>query len=176
MKYLKTMNELFDSDELKDQMEIPMLQGKIPFKDIVKDKNIIKQADPLLANLTMSCPFLGNLKYRRVGNILSIGFDERLNFGEGNDVSLHFYIEICEHQTTKRYICNIYAKCVGNGQTLYDERVNKPIMTFESLRELLNRDALNLLIDFTRYTEKVFNYKFFPFTKREDVHRNLMFN
>ena len=34
MKYLKTINELFDDSDMKSKFEIPYLQGDIDFKNI----------------------------------------------------------------------------------------------------------------------------------------------
>jgi hypothetical protein len=42
MKYLKYIKELFDTEELKSQFEIPMLKGEIPLKDYVKNANAMK--------------------------------------------------------------------------------------------------------------------------------------
>lgn len=170
MKYIKSINEFFDSEELKSEMEIDYLQGKIPFKEIVKDKNFYKQKDLLLSKLLMNCPFVVGLNYHRLSNnLIQIGFQHTMNFGQGNDVLLYYVIEVMEHATTQRYICNIYCKCIGNGQTLFDEKLNKPIMPYSDLVKFINVQGLNMLIDFTKFTERTFNYKYFPFTNRNDV-------
>ena len=146
-----------------------MLQGNVPFKEIVKDKNMIKRKDLLLSKLLMNCLYITGLKYNRQGNLLSLGFDEHLNFGEGNDVYLYFVMEILEHPSTKTYVCNTYAKCIGNGQDLFNEKLNKPIMPYNKLVEFINKESLDLLIEFTKFTERTFDFKSFPFTNRKDV-------
>lgn len=169
MKYIKRINEFFDTDDLKSKMEIEYLQGKIPFKEIVKDANLIKR-DPLLFKLMVSTPFVKYLNYNRLSaNLIQLGFQHTMNFGPGNDVLLYFVIEIMEHATTKSYICNVYAKCIGNGQVLFDERINKPIMPYERLVQILNGEALNMLIDFTKFTNSTFNWVHFPYLTRTDM-------
>lgn len=41
MKHLKKFNELFDTEELKDQLEIDQLQGKLDPKNLIKGGNLI---------------------------------------------------------------------------------------------------------------------------------------
>ena len=121
MKHIKSINEFFDTEELKAQMELDVLRGNIDFKELVKDKNFIKNGDVLLDKLQMNCPFIQNLYYKKVGNLLNFGFQKVLKFNEKDEVYMYYVVEIVEHQSTKNYICNVYAKCFGNGQSLYNE-------------------------------------------------------
>lgn len=167
MRYLKSINELFDDVDIKSRMEIPFLRGDIDFKKIVSDKNLLKEGDQLLGKLAMNCPYVGHLSYRRISNnLIDIGFNKNLNFGENNDVSLYFIIEIMEHASTKSYLCNVYAKCVGNGKVLYNESINRSIMPYSELVRCMNNEVLNLLIDFNKFTNHTFNYKGFPYLDR----------
>lgn len=167
MRHLKTINELFDDPIIKSQMEIPYLQGSIPCKELIKDKNIIPGGDNLLGKISMNCPYIGHLNYKRISNnLLNIGFQENLNFGEGNDVVIYFVIEIMEHASSQRYLCNSYAKCIGNGKTLYDEKINRSIMPYDKLVDVMNGEVLNLLVDFTKFTDHTFKFKGFPYKDR----------
>jgi len=167
MKYLKSINELFDDVDIKSKMEIPYLRGDIDFKKIVSNKSLIREGDQLLGKLAMNCPYIGHLGYRRISkNLIDLGYNANLNFGEGNDVNLYFIIEIMEHATTKSYICNVYAKCVGNNRTLYSESINRSIMPYNELVRCMNGEILNLLIDFNKFTSHTFNYKGFPYLDR----------
>lgn len=169
MKYIKRINEFFDTDDIKSQMEIEYIQGKIPFKEIVKDDNLIKR-DPLLFKLMVKAPFVKYLNYNRLSsNLIQLGFQHTMNFGPENDVLLYFVVEIMEHATTKSYICNVYAKCIGNGKVIFDERINKPIMPYEKLIDVLNGPALSMLIQFTKFTNSTFNWVHFPYISREDM-------
>lgn len=169
MKYIKRINEFFDTEDLKSRMEIDYLQGNIPFKEIVKDANLIKR-DPLLFKLIHNAPFIKYLDYNRLSaNLIQLGFQHSMNFGTGNDVLLYYVIEIMEHATTKSYICNVYAKCIGNGETIFDERMNKPIMPYERLVQILNDEALSMLIEFTKFTNSTFNWVYFPYLSKEDM-------
>lgn len=167
MKYLKTINELFDDAEIKSQLEIPFLKGEIQFRNLVKDKNIVKEGDTLLAKLLINCPYISKLGFTRLNrSILNIGFKKNLNFGEGNDVLMYFVIEIMESIPTKNYICNVYAKCVGNNKDLYEEKANKGIMSYDNLVEFINGKSLNILIDFTKFTDHTFKYSGVPYKSR----------
>lgn len=172
MKHIKRINEFFDSEDLKSKMEIPYLKGEIPFKDMVSDININRDKDNLLFKLIVDCSFIRYLGYKRLSkNMIQFGFQHSMNFGYGNDVFLYYVIEIVEHSSTKSYICNVYAKCIGNGQVLFDEHVNKPIMPYEKLKSFLNGEALDILINFTKFTNSTFNWSHFPFVRRSDMNR-----
>lgn len=169
MKYIKWINEFFDTDDIRSQMEIDYIQGKIPFKEIMKDGNLIK-IDPLLFKLMVNVPFIKYLNYNRLSNnLIQIGFQHSMNFGPGNDVFLYYILEIMEHATTKSYICNVYAKCIGNGKSIYDEKMNKSIMSYEELVKVLNGEALSMLIEFTKFTNNTFNWVHFPYLSKEDM-------
>ncbi len=161
MKYLKTINELFDDPDVKSKFEIPYLKGDLDPKNI--SKNIVKDGDNLLGRLSMNCPYIGHLSYKRLSNsLLNIGFQTEVNL----DGIIYFVIEIMEHASTKKYICNSYAKCVIDGKTVYDKKVNKPLMGYNELVSLLNNEVLDMLIDFNNFTNDNYKIKEFPFTDR----------
>lgn len=167
MKYLKSINELFDDVDIKSKMEIPYLRGDIDFKKLVSDKSLMKDGDTLLSKLSMNCPYVAHLFFRRISNnLIDIGFNKELSYGQGNDVQMYFVIEIMEHATTKSYICNVYAKCIGNGKVLYNESIHKPIMPYDVLVRCMNNEVLNLLIDFNKFTDRTFNFRGFPYMDR----------
>jgi len=172
MKHIKSINEFFDTEELKAQMELDVLRGNIDFKELVKDKNFIKNGDVLLDKLQMNCPFIQNLYYKKVGNLLNFGFQKVLKFNEKDEVYMYYVVEIVEHQSTKNYICNVYAKCFGNGQSLYNESDNMSISSYDKLVKFLNGNAFNILKDFTRYTYKNFKYKYIGFDNPKEF-RNM---
>lgn len=162
MKYIKSINEFFDSEELKAGMEIEYLQNKIPFKEMVKDINIAKQKDLLLSKLSMNCPFIIGLNYTRINSsLVQIGFQNILD-----NTNTFFVIEVMSNNNDK-YLCNVYAKCIG--KYTFDESKKMNLSSYKDLVNFINHDALDILINFTNFTEKTFNYKFFPFTNRNDV-------
>ncbi len=171
MKYIKSINEFFDTEDLKSQMEIDYLQGSIPFKDMVKDKNISKQKDLLLSKLLMNCPFIMGLNFTRINdNLLQIGFKQ--DFTIDDEVVITYYvIEIMEHKGSETYLSNIYAKATRNGKVIFDETINVPMMRYKDLVGTLNARGLDLLIYFSKWTEKNFQVKYFPYTNRSDVNR-----
>lgn len=159
MKYLKTINELFDSQDIKDQMEIPHLKGEISYKELVKDDNLIKDGDSLLARVAMNCPYISNLGFTRLSDsLINIGFFQELEV-ELEEVIISFHIEIMEHKSTNRYLCNAYATCMKGNKKIYNESINRSIMPYDRLIDSLNNEVLNLLIDFNKFTLKNFNYK-----------------
>ena len=167
MKYIKSIKELFDSDELKSQMELDYLQDKIPLKDMVRDSNIRKQKDLLISKLLINCPYLIGLKYKRVNeNLLTLGFDNSDNFNK-EGIYLFFLIEIMQNRD--RYVCNIFTKCYDNDKEVFSKKNHKGVISYDELSNFINKDGLDLLIDFTKFTEKTYNYKFFPYTNRSDV-------
>jgi hypothetical protein len=169
MKYIKRINEFFDTEELKSIMKIDYLQGNIPFKEIVKDTNMFKR-DPLLFKLINNAPFIKYLDYNRLSsNVIQLGFQYSMYFDPDNDVFLYYVIEIIEQSTTKNYMCNVYAKCIDNGKTIFDKSLKKPIMPYERLVQILNGEVLSMLIEFTRFTYKKFNWVHFPYLSKEDM-------
>jgi len=169
MRYIKSINEFFDSDELKSELEIPFLQGELSFKDMVKDKNFFKQKDLLLSKLLMNCPFIGGLKYSRLSSsLIQIGYQHDIVF-EGNNIVVFYVIEVMEHASSQTYLCNIYSKCIKNGnKVLFDEKITKQV-NYNGLYKLINNEGLDMLIKFTNFSEKEFNYKYFPYTNRKDI-------
>ena len=160
MRYIKSINEFFDSDEIKSQVEIPFLKGEISFSDMIKDDNLLPNGDKLPHNLLINCPFVGFLNYEKTNNNLTnFGFQENLD-----NTMIYFLIEIMSH--SDKYICNVYAKCFVDGRSVYDKKINKNIMDYEHLVKFLNGEALNLLIDFTKFTDESFNFKKFPYKDR----------
>jgi hypothetical protein len=156
MKYIKKINEFFDSPEIKSQLEVPYLQGKIPFKEVVKDKNLLEEGDLLLSKLIMNCPYISGLNYRRLSNnLINIGFQEGTD-----DVLTYFSIEIVEHKSVgsiSKYLCNIYAKCIESNKVLFDEKINKSLMSYDQLISLINKEGLDLLIKFTRFVNSKYD-------------------
>ena len=171
MKYIKTINELFDTEELKSSMDLDYLSGNIPFKELIKDKNLLKQKDLLLSKLIMNCSFIMKLGYKRINkNLLTIGFDNSKNFKK-DGVFLYFVIEIMSNSDGDKFICNIYAKCIDNNLILYSEKVstNGNMVDYDKLYNMINKEALDILIDFNQFTENNYDLKYFPFTNRIDA-------
>jgi len=163
MKHIKSINEFFDSEEIKSNLEIDLLQGKLSLKDMVKDESFFKQKDLLLSKLLMNCPFIIKLKYNRVNkNLLTLGFDYI-----SDKMYSYFVIEIMENNNS--YICNIYAKCINDGKILFNEKVDGRIISYTDLTNLINNEGLNLLIGFSKFTQRTFGYNPFPFQNRNDV-------
>lgn len=158
MRYLKTINELFDSDELKSQMEIPYLQDAFPLEYYINNKNILKSKNPFLIRLLNDCPYLGELMYKESGNIINLGFSKDMKFDSQNSAFLYFTIEIIKDNITNMFVCNIFAKCVGNNQTLYNEKFNKGLIDFNTLSKTINTTGYEMLTTFNKWTKSMFNY------------------
>ncbi len=166
MKYIKNINEFFDTEDLKSKMEIPYLKGEIPFKEIVKDKNMLSYGDGLLAKLLIDCPYIGQLNYNRLSNtILNLGFHKNINF-DGKDVLIYFVIEIMESSVNNRFISNTYARCVS-GDYLFDKAIKKGTFGYQGLVTSLNNETLDLLVEFNNFTNNKFGIKCVPFITRE---------
>jgi hypothetical protein len=163
MKHIKKINELFDDSDIKSKYEIPYLQGEFDLNYIVNNKSFIKNGDNLLSKLSINCPYIGKLGFNRLSkNLLNIGFNKNLE-----NVFLYFVIEIVDHDFSKSYLCNCYAKCIKNGESIYDEKISKSLINYNDLVDLMNGKILDILIDFTKFSDKNFNYKGFPYTNRE---------
>jgi len=163
MKYIKKLNELFDNEELKAQFEIPYLKGEIP----LDGESMIGRSDRLLASLVNACPYLAELGFRKSGNILSIGFSDTKSFNDKDKLFYYFNIELVEY-SDDRYTLNVYAKCIGNGHTVYDESLIKRSMGFIEVCSQINRPVLNILIDFNNWLEKTIDVSHFSI-KTKDV-------
>ena len=76
LKYIKRINELFDSPELKDRLEIPRLSGDLDPEKLVSYPSIINpEIDSLLESLCASIPWLQELGFVRDNNkTLRLGF------------------------------------------------------------------------------------------------------
>ena len=154
MKYLKTINELFDSEDLKAKYEIPYLQGEFSPMNISKSGNLIGTLEnPLLTNLTRNCPFLIELGWRKNGKILQLGYDGGGEFEDGGEVFYYFMMEITEFGPDK-FNFNVYAKSIERGEVVYDKSLKKGSLTFIQLVNEIKRPALNILIDFDNWTEE----------------------
>ena len=81
MRYLKTY-ELFDTEDLKAQFEIPYLKGELDPSEISKWANLKDELDPELNRIVNDVPWLVELKYRRSGSVISIGFDNHIVYGK----------------------------------------------------------------------------------------------
>jgi hypothetical protein len=73
MRYLKKINEVFDSEELKSSMEIPYLKGDFDPQKILKWWIPVTSSDKNIRELLYSCPFLSELNYYEKDGILNIG-------------------------------------------------------------------------------------------------------
>ncbi len=151
------LDESFDDYWLKNNLEIPYLQG-ILFDDFTEILNLSKESDPLVRSIVGRCPFIIGMGYRRFGNFLNIGFKKEFIYGKSDKAFAYYEIEISESKMTNRYVCNIYAKCVGNDQLLYNESSNNPLSDFESMIRKLNSTGYKMLVEFNSYTKKIFDY------------------
>ena len=175
MKHLKTINELFDTEDLKSRYEIPYLTGEMSPSSIKKWIPVKTPTelglDKLLIRLLENCPFLVELKYRRNGRILELGFSDTINYDPKNQVFYHFSMEIVEY-VNGAYGLNVYAKCIGNGKTIYNESMIKRVDNFGDLVNLIKRPTFNMLIEFNNYLSKIFDKSHFSITDKGVV----MFN
>lgn len=165
MKYIKKLNEFFDTEDLKSKMEIPYLKGEIPFKEIIKDKNMLSYGDTLLAKLLIDCPYIGQLNYSRLSNtILTLGYHQNINIDD-KDILIYFVIEIMESTSTNKFISNTYARCVSGGY-LFDKSLKRGPFGYNGLVTSINNETLDLLVEFNNFTNDKFNYKGVPFFNR----------
>jgi len=179
MKYLKTY-ELFDNEDLKSQFEIPYLRGEMSPEEINKWKNLKDGLlDTELNRIVNDVPWLVELKYRRSGSVLSIGFDNHIVYGKSKDgkeesVFYYFLIEIVKFRD--EYSLNVYAKCHGNGQQIYSESIIKKSMPYKEMISQLKRPVFNLLIDFNNYIEKMFGESNFSIKDKDTLVFNPLHN
>ena len=171
MKYLKTY-ELFDNEDLKSQFEIPYLRGELSPEEISKWKSLKNEMDPELNQIVNEVPWLIELKYRRSGSVLSIGFDNHITYGKAEDgreesVFYYFLIEIVRFRD--EYSLNVYAKCHGNGQQIYNESMIKKAMPFNEMISLLRRPVFNMLVDFNNFIENYFGESNFSVKDKNTV-------
>lgn len=178
MRYLKTY-ELFDNEELKSQFEIPYLRGEMDPNEINKWKNLKDRLDPELNQIINDVPWLVELKYRRSGSVLSIGFDNHIVYGQHEDgkeegVFYYFLIEIVRFRD--EYALNVYAKCYGNGRQIYTESLIKKSMPYSEMINQLKRPTFNLLIDFNNFIESYFGESHFSIKDKETLVFNPLHN
>lgn len=172
MKYLKYINELFDSEELKSQFEIPYLRGELSPEEISKWKPLENELDGELNQIINEVPWLIEMKYRRSGSILSIGFDNHIVYGQHEDgkeesVFYYFLIEIVKFRD--EYSLNVYAKCHGNGQQIYNESMIKKAMPYKEMISNLKRPAFNMLVDFNNFIKSYFGESHFSVKDKNTI-------
>lgn len=178
MRYLKTY-ELFDTKDLKSQFEIPYLKGDLDPSEISKWKNLKDELDTELNRIVNDVPWLVELKYRRSGSVLSIGFDNHIIYDKSEDgreesVFYYFLIEIVKFRD--EYSLNVYAKCHGNGQQIYSESIIKKAMPYSEMISQLKRPTFNLLIDFNNFIENCFGESHFSIKDKNTLVINPLHN
>lgn len=141
------INELFDNEILKAKLEIPYLQGKLlnSFTGVVGNVED-KFADKLL----ICCPFIQEFKYQNHGVMFNMGFDKTIG-----RVFVYYYIEI-RLGKKDQYICNVYARCVGEGIAIYEEKAYSSILDFNELVKFINSKGYKLLMDLNNWIKKNF--------------------
>jgi hypothetical protein len=175
MKYLKRINELFDTEELRDQNEIPYLRGEISPKKLVSGENLIGKDDKLLVKLIESCPWIVELKYVRSGSILAIGFHETINHSPTDNVFYYLNIEIVEF-TNKTYNINFNAKVMGNGREIYNESIRKGQLDINDVTTFLNKNCYPLVVDFNNYLSRMFSQQPVSYTNKRIRPFNIQHN
>lgn len=169
MKYLKRINEIFDSEELKDQFEIPYLKGDLDPSKVLKWEKVKDDSDnKLLNSIVRACPFVADLSYRKGTNSLELGFKDTIH-GD-NQVFYYFLIEIIDYSNF--YNMNMYATSIVNGRKTYNESLIKGRLSFIDLCDILNDKVFKELVDFNNYLEDNFDRSHF-FIKNK---KNIVFN
>jgi hypothetical protein len=158
MKYLKKINELFDTEDLKAKHEIPYLTGVLNGSEVLKWEKIITKNN-FLFTLVESCPFLTELGVNISGNIINIGFQNFKKYNEKDEVFYYFNIEIIKYVDS--YGLNVNYVCYSNKQKIKEGNIRDINLDFIKLTKILNSKVFDELIEFNKFIEKMFGFKHF---------------
>jgi hypothetical protein len=156
MKYLKTINELFDDSEMRDRNEIPFLTGNLSAKSVSK-WNSVNTDYNLSDRLIFSCPFLDSLENSETGNIIEFNFDGSVEGG-----FYYFLIEVI-HLSKEKFTLKVNAKSIVNNKVQYQKEMSRKVNSFNDLCSLINRDVLDMLITFNNFISDEFGVSNFQF-------------
>jgi len=149
MKYLKTINELFDDIEIRNRFGKEYLSGDLsPESTLDWDEY---KADPLLTELLEKVTYLNSLKSKRLDKGLYFSFSE-----ERDGLLLYFEVQVTEF-ANNRYILNIIAASSINDKMDWEEDLVKNIRSKEELFNKLNTTGFNMIKKFNDYCEKEFD-------------------
>jgi hypothetical protein len=171
MKYIKTY-ELFDNEELKSQFEIPYLKGDLNPGDISKWKPVGSDLDPDLNRFVNEVPWLIEMSYRRSGNVLSVGFDNHINYGknkDGKDESVFYYFLVEIVKFREEYSLNVYSRCQGNGHQIYNESMIRKSMPYKEVVSLLRLRVFDMLVKFNNFIRDYFGQSHFSISDKDKV-------
>jgi hypothetical protein len=170
---IKKFNELFDSPDLKYNLEIPYLKGDLK-KDIPNWKSATG-ANPLIDRIGYHCPFILNMDGKSNGNLLSIGFTHDIKFSVNDFAFIYFSIQVRDLGGDK-YICQIFARATRKGRELYGRQHESKKMNFEELTRFIDDDGYNILTEFNRWTLDNFDYMGSEHLGPEDKPKNIRKN
>lgn len=132
MKYIKRINEWFDSEEMKSNFEKEYLKGELG-DEIINKWTIKKLNDPFIYELYMNCPFIHNLKINKSGRFLHIGYS-----GDDTDKNSFYYFvaEIVDFDDV--YQLKVISRDITNDKKVIDESFIKGNLKKEDLFKLMN--------------------------------------
>lgn len=173
MRYLKRIDELFDTPELKGMFEVPYMKGEMPLDYYVKNAKM-GTSDPLLNNILYTAPFIMPLKYKRSGNLLSLGFDKDFKFND-RDAYVLFVLEIRE-VSDKKYLVNLTSKIHKNGSVGYNNSFNKSNLTLSELMVFLRTEFLDAFIEICTLTKSEFDWSILKTLDKSKLRSNKYLN
>ena len=149
MKYLKTINELFDDIEIRNKFGREYLSGDLSPESTL-DWNEYK-ADSLLTELLEKVTYLNSLESKRLDKGLFFSFSE-----EKDGLLLYFEIQVTEF-ANNRYILNIIASSSINDKMDWEEDLVKNIKSKEELFNVLNTLGFKMIKKFNDYCKSEFD-------------------
>ena len=154
--FIKTsINETFDSEELKTQLETDWIKGDLDKKQVIKWKEF-KPYNKFLEELSMNVPYVDNFGVAIMGNSYIIGKKDLKVFNKNDMIAYYLTLDINEFKD--KYKLSVYLKCYGNEKKIYSEtREYDDYMSKEELYKKLNVNIKPLIENFIEYLKNMFN-------------------
>lgn len=163
-KFESFINEMFDSEDLKNRLEIPYLQGDLlkSFKRSV-DENIISKFVNRMAYL---CPFIKKMKFKLTGSLFSVGLNEIID----KHTIAYWLLEVRGNpiETTAHYSCTIDVVVMSKGKRIFSKSFNKVRSRIEEISKLVNNEGYKSLIEINKFTNKEFGVSLSDHLEIED--------
>lgn len=172
----KRMSELFDSEELKSKEEIEFLKGGIDKKSMVS--NVAKNTMPemLKGKLYWDVPYLRKLKTFGSEKQLYLKMDDMINISTDNIVTFMLEIIVRDAEKQGEYTLMYKMETINNGKSVFRKLDEFENLDYNKLKDVLNGELLQKVIDWNEHSQKTFNKTPFPNVPKSLLNLNQRYN
>ncbi len=160
--HIKSVNELFDSPDMKMSLEIPYLKGELKPLKWSKIKGYSK-ADKLVIRLMNECEYIGELNYASEESPFKLVIGKK-------DEDYSFMITITENN--ELYNLDVSAKLYVESYKVYKENYTKNRLNFRDLVSEIRKPVFDVLVRFNEFLEENINTKLINIPKGKNFRLN----